>query len=110
MTKDEILGKLSEMSRSVHSSLREMEHLDKRRNSRQAIRNVKICSFIAERNGTFRRIRWFLGWRKGDFISFCRGKCGKRLHKLDFDFHHNCDTFLFCKPDDNSHYLSTTKT
>ena len=28
MTKDEILGKLSEMSKSVHSTPREMEHLD----------------------------------------------------------------------------------
>ena len=44
MTKDEILGKLSEMSRSVHSSLREMEHLDESGGSLDGVRETLLAS------------------------------------------------------------------
>ena len=44
MRKDEILGKLSEMSRSVHSSLREMEHLDESDGSLGGARGTLLAS------------------------------------------------------------------
>ena len=44
MTRDEILDKLSEMSESVHSSLREMEHLDESDGSLDGARETLLAS------------------------------------------------------------------
>ena len=61
MTKDEILGKLSEMSRSVHSSLREMEHLEESDGSLGGARETLLAS-IQENSQTSEKdsINWFL--------------------------------------------------
>ena len=44
MTREEILGKLSEMSESVHSTLREMEHLDESDDSLDGARETLLSS------------------------------------------------------------------
>lgn len=44
MTREEILGKLSEMSESVHSTLREMEHLDESDGSLDGARETLLAS------------------------------------------------------------------
>ena len=61
MTKDEILGKLSEMSRSVHSSLREMEHLDESGGSLGGVRETILAS-VQENSQTAEKdsINWTL--------------------------------------------------
>ena len=61
MTKDEILVKLSEMSRSVHSSLREMEHLDESGGSLGGVRETFLAS-VQENSQTAEKdsINWTL--------------------------------------------------
>lgn len=58
MTKDEILGKLSEMSRSVHSSLREMERLDESGGSLGGVRETLLAS--VQENAEKDSINWTL--------------------------------------------------
>ena len=48
MTTDEILGKLSEMSESVHSTLREMEKLDAKESSLDGARETLLASIQTE--------------------------------------------------------------
>ena len=61
MTRDEILGKLSEMSKSVHSSLREMEHLDESAGSLDGARETLLAS-IQEHSQTVENdsINWVM--------------------------------------------------
>ena len=62
MTADEILGKLSEMSESVHSSLREMEKLDEKESSLDGARETLLASIQTENSQTLENdsINWVL--------------------------------------------------
>merc|ERR1712227_286590 len=62
MTTDEVLDKLSEMSKSVHSSLREMEKLDEKESSLDGARETLLASIQTENSQSLENdsINWVL--------------------------------------------------
>ena len=62
MTTDEILGKLSEMSETVHSTLREMEKLDAKESSLDGARETLLASIQTENSQSLENesINWVL--------------------------------------------------